>query len=285
MNRLDAIEYTEALGQVVSGGWRQIALAERLGVPKALGLTTREWVQQHLGGYIKLNIADRQQAVAELVAEGKSQREIGAVLGVDSTTVHHDVHAAEKSAESKEKPSENGAPPAENSASIHFSSESPEHYTPRDVLAAVVECFGAIDLDPCSNDGAPNVPAARHYTRADDGLAQPWYGRVFMNPPYGREIGLWVRKLLNEQDVTAAIALVPARTDTEWFDNLTREAVVCFVTGRLTFIGNEEPAPFPSAIVYLGPHQDHFARVFQEFGSLWCRPSRPLEFFVEQESV
>ena len=87
MNKVDAEEYTQALGQVVGGGWRQIALGQRLGVPKALGLSTERWVQDRLGGYVKLAVADRRQAVKELAAEGHSQRQIGKVLGVSHVTV------------------------------------------------------------------------------------------------------------------------------------------------------------------------------------------------------
>ena len=66
----DAEEYTQALGQVVAGGWRQIALGERLGVPKALGLSVDEWVKRRLGGYVKLSIEERREAVEELTAKG-----------------------------------------------------------------------------------------------------------------------------------------------------------------------------------------------------------------------
>lgn len=91
MNAADAEEYTQALGQVAAGAWRQIALGERLGVPSTLGLSTREWVEQRLGGYVRLSIPDRREAVAELAEEGHSQREIAEVLGVSKTTVDRDL--------------------------------------------------------------------------------------------------------------------------------------------------------------------------------------------------
>jgi hypothetical protein len=60
-----------------------------------------------------------------------------------------------------------------------LSHESTEHYTPQYILDAVIACMGAIDLDPASNSSEiPNVPAARHYTAQDNGLVQPWVGRV-----------------------------------------------------------------------------------------------------------
>jgi hypothetical protein len=86
MLKEDAEEYTQALGQVVAGSWRQIALAKRLGVPQALGLSVEEWVNVRLGGYIKMSVEERQEAVNNLTAEGHSLREIGEILGVSHET-------------------------------------------------------------------------------------------------------------------------------------------------------------------------------------------------------
>jgi hypothetical protein len=182
-------------------------------------------------------------------------------------------------------------PKARVTSNVHFSSETPEHYTPQTFLNAVGQVFGGIpDLDPCSNShGKPNVQARTHYTSADDGLTRPWHGRVFLNPPYGREIAAWIEKLRAEwrrEEVTEVIALLPARTDTAWFEALTAETddpVVCFLRGRLVFVGSRDPAPFPSMAVYFGPHHDRFADVFLELGSLWQRPACPLEWFVKHD--
>lgn len=160
--------------------------------------------------------------------------------------------------------------------SVHFTSKTPEHYTPADILERVVATLGRIDLAPCSNSHtAPNVPAARHFTVADDGLAQPWHGRIFMNPPYGREIAAWVEKLTQEYQaghVTEGIALVPARTDTRWWQML-RDHPVCLVRGRLRFVGegNTSAAPFPSALFYMGPFVEHFVRQFYDLGDIWTQ--------------
>ena len=157
---------------------------------------------------------------------------------------------------------------------VHFSSDTPEHYTPAEIIDAAIACMGGIDLDPCSNSHeTPNVPAATHYTRDDNGLAQVWRGCVYMNPPYGYEIDDWVSKLVDQYEngeVTEAIALVPARTDTQWWQRL-RDYHVCFVTGRLTFIGNQDSAPFPSAVVYLGDSVETFVNAFEGIGDIWHR--------------
>lgn len=99
MNPTDAEEYTQALGQVASGAWRQVALGHRLGVPQALGLTTEQWVESRLGGYQRLTITDRREAVVELTSPveeggmGLSGRQTAAVLGVHSSTIDSDRRA------------------------------------------------------------------------------------------------------------------------------------------------------------------------------------------------
>jgi len=78
--------------------------------------------------------------------------------------------------------------------------KSIEHHTPHYILDAVIACMGAIDLDPCSNSREiPNVPAARHYTYEDNGLVQPWEGRVFLNPPFGPDVERWFSKFTRSE--------------------------------------------------------------------------------------
>lgn len=156
-----------------------------------------------------------------------------------------------------------------NRLAVHQSSDSQEWYTPRTIIDLVTGFFDEIDLDPCSNShDAPNVPARTHYTQADDGLIQPWFGRVYLNPPYGRVIDAWVNKLCcsyEALEVEAGIALLPARTDTDWFQRLTPYPV-CFIDGRLTFVGATAGAPFPSVLVYLGDEVQRFAQACQSLG-------------------
>src|SRR4051812_22584031 len=87
--------------------------------------------------------------------------------------------------------------------------ETVEWYTPPWVFEAIGLRF---DLDPASPPGGlPWVPAEHHYSDQDDGLAQPWYGRVWLNPPYGPGIGQWMSKLADHGN---GIALVFNRSDT-----------------------------------------------------------------------
>lgn len=107
-------------------------------------------------------------------------------------------------------------------------------------------CF---DLDPCSSH--ENHKCARYFTAEDDGLEREWTGRVFMNPPYGRTLGGWMRKAWEASQSTAelVVCLVPARTDVRWWHEYAVLGEVRFVKGRLRFGDLRAPAPFPSAIV------------------------------------
>lgn len=152
-----------------------------------------------------------------------------------------------------------------------FSSDSVEHYTPPHIIELVEATLGPIFLDPCSNSRAnPWVPAKNYYTAQDDGLVRTWGGTVFMNPPYGREINAWVAKFLleyNKRHIRAGIALLPARTDTGWFAPLYQHTI-CFVRGRLKFGNSTNSAPFPSALVYVGPSPQNFVNNFRPLGHI-----------------
>jgi len=277
-HRREAEEYSEALGQIFGGGWRLILHAEREGIPQALGMTTRQWVQEKLGGYIRLSIPERREAVLELTEDvGLSLRQAAKVLGVGEATIRRDranaPHGASQGDSQIETEPSNAPNDAPQLSRALYSSDSDDWRTPKEIIDAAVAVLGAIDLDPCSDDAeTPNVPAATWYTETDNGLAQKWAGTVYMNPPYGRVIEEWVAKLVSHYvagDVTAAITLVPARTDTQWF-RLLRDYPVCFVTGRLRFSG-AEPAPFPSAAFYLGGEPARFHREFNQLGDIYAR--------------
>lgn len=140
-----------------------------------------------------------------------------------------------------------------------FSSETCQWETPRDLLADIERFLGDY-FDPCPfTDGA--FPAF-------DGLRVSWGSHVYCNPPYGRAIGRWTRKAIDEfrtGDTYEAILLLPARTDTAWMQPLLTFPI-CFIRGHLHFGGAGHGAPFPSALVYLGPRAEAFARAFAQWG-------------------
>ena len=135
---------------------------------------------------------------------------------------------------------------------VHFSSATDLHATPQDFFDKLNVEFG-FGLDVCATP--ENAKCPRYYTKADDGLAQDWgTGAVWINPPYGREIGAWMRKA-NEAAKSGAtvVCLVPARTDTNWWHEYAIQHEVRFVRGRLKFGDAKNCAPFPSAVVVIKP--------------------------------
>lgn len=105
-----------------------------------------------------------------------------------------------------------------------------EWLTPPEILAPL----GSFDLDPCAPVSRPWNTATRHYTVTDNGLAQPWAGRIWCNPPFGREAVKWLRRMAEHGD---GIALVPARTETAMFYECVWGAAdaVLFIKGRPHF--------------------------------------------------
>jgi len=163
-------------------------------------------------------------------------------------------------------------------STVLFSSKTPEWYTPESQVKLALRAMGVerFDLDPCSptqTGGGTYVPAKVYYTKELDGLAQQWHGTVWMNPPYGREIVMWTTKLCQEYSagrVTEAVALVPSRSDTNWFQNtLSVSGCLVFIAGRIKFIspdGIKSSATFPSTVFYFGPNRDRFSEVYEAMG-------------------
>lgn len=98
----------------------------------------------------------------------------------------------------------------------------------------LVKMLGEFDLDPCCPINAPFLHATNNFTANDDGLIQNWFGRVYLNPPYGRGMELWLEKLKFHGN---GIALIFARTETKcFFQHIWNDAdAVLFVKGRIKF--------------------------------------------------
>lgn len=127
-----------------------------------------------------------------------------------------------------------------------------EWLTPPDL----VQLLGPFDLDPCAPVRRPWDTAAEHYTVLDDGLLQPWHGRVWLNPPYGAETGKWLAKLARHGN---GVALIFARTETAMFHEHVwpRASALLFLRGRLSFFNvdgtpGKGSAGAPSVLVAYG---------------------------------
>lgn len=134
----------------------------------------------------------------------------------------------------------------------HFSSATDQWATPQSFFDTLDAAY-RFELDVCADAG--NAKCRRYFTEHDDGLAQEWApARCWMNPPYGREIGKWMRKAYEESRRGATVVcLVPARTDTAWWHTYAMKGSVTFLRGRLKFGTATSGAPFPSAVVVFHP--------------------------------
>ena len=134
---------------------------------------------------------------------------------------------------------------------VHFSSKTDLHATPQGFFDRLNKEFN-FDVDVCAS--ADNAKCSKYFTKEQDGLAQEWKGNVWMNPPYGREIGDWMRKAnIDAEKGATVVCLVPSRTDTKWWHDSVIQHEVRFVKGRLKFGDAVNSAPFPSAVVVIRP--------------------------------
>lgn len=99
----------------------------------------------------------------------------------------------------------------------------------------ILKALGEFDLDPCASLDRPWDTALNHFTVEDNGLTQPWFGRVWLNPPYGAGMDQWLNRLANHPG--GGIALVFARTETRAFFSTVwgKADAMLFLKGRVKF--------------------------------------------------
>jgi hypothetical protein len=147
-------------------------------------------------------------------------------------------------------------------------SKSQRHLTPELIIDAVHTFFGGPpDLDPfaaplqfwkdagCTHD---LINARVNYLLPhNDGLVDPYFGNVYANPPYALEtLTEAAVRLRQHRDQGEVVALLPAHKTEKSFwqvSVLMAAAQVCFVSGRLKYLGDKHQAPFPSAVIFWGP--------------------------------
>ena len=153
---------------------------------------------------------------------------------------------------------------AKTQRQAYFLSQKEEWGTPPAFFQGLDAEFG-FTLDVCAHPAT--AKCARFFTRADDGLRQDWGQEIcWMNPPYGRLLPQWMEKAVTSWQAGATVvALVPARTCTQWWHQSATQGEIRFLQGRLRFdelherdglwvaVPAKETAPFPSAVVIYRP--------------------------------
>ena len=158
---------------------------------------------------------------------------------------------------------------------VAYNSGNNEWYTPKEFIEAATAVMGCIDLDPASSEIANKTVCAKQiYTIEDNGLEKPWFGKVWLNPPYASDlIGKFSEKVVDELgNIKQAIVLVNNATETEWFYGMaTNATAICFPKSRVKFYTPDGKTGAPlqgQAIIYFGENVNRFINVFDEKG--WC---------------
>lgn len=133
----------------------------------------------------------------------------------------------------------------EMNTELHFSSKTDEWETPQHFFDQWNSIFH-FDLDACAS--SQNHKCPNYLTKVQNALEMPWSPcrRIWMNPPYGRELGKWLQKAYEESLMgKIVVCLIPSKTETRWWHEYVCKGVVHFIKGRLKFGGS----PFPSVVV------------------------------------
>ena len=136
---------------------------------------------------------------------------------------------------------------------VHYSSKQSEWGTPQRLFDELDREFH-FTRDVCAS--RTNFKLTVFWDKKDNGLRQHWTGTLWMNPPYGRAIGMWAKKAYESRATATIVCLMPSRTDSQWWHQYVLMAdEIRFIKGRLRFQGAKDGAPFPSALVIFRKQQ------------------------------
>ena len=159
--------------------------------------------------------------------------------------------------------------------SVMFSSKKQDWATPPEFMDFLKEELEWIpDLDAACSPHNKKADIGYCLEEGNDGLKKPWFGHVWVNPPFGRELPLWIEKAseyaasqYNDIPLWSVMMLIPARTDTKWFHQLLLPTCkkIFFIKGRFNYLEHGDSkasnAPFPTMLVYFGNRE--FNTIYQ----------------------
>jgi hypothetical protein len=151
-----------------------------------------------------------------------------------------------------------------------------EWYTPPDYIEMERKVMGGIDLDPASNELAQSwIKAGTWYSKEQNGLILPRFGKVHVNPPYGRDVEKWLSIEVDayRNGQTECAILLLNRTGAAWYKARTKEVTaICEVYKRIAFIdenGQRQSSPrYYNDFLYLGKDVEKFVEVFSAIGDV-----------------
>ena len=167
------------------------------------------------------------------------------------------------------------------------SQQSDEWASPPRIVKPLADAVGGFDLDPCS--GAERSPFADNtFTESDNGLAQPWFGNVWVNPPYS-DMETWTDKVITESvrgDTEVICFLCKGDSSTDWWQKAVSESTaVCAINGRLSFGNSNNSAPFCSHLIIFGDVGDAVVQTLSDFGLvLSASRKREQKLLIEVEA-
>ena len=153
-------------------------------------------------------------------------------------------------------------------------------YTPPKIIELVRFTMGSIDLDPASSDLAQKtVQAGAYYTKEQNGLVHPWFGNIFLNPPFDwKTTTAFTNKLCDEWEYgnfNQAVFLAPVYTYSAWFQRASNVSdLLCLVSGKIQFClagGGKNTVPTGTVFFYFGDKEKVFAERFRTLGTICSR--------------
>jgi phage N-6-adenine-methyltransferase len=126
-----------------------------------------------------------------------------------------------------------------------------EYSTPLEIVNPLIEEF-SLTIDVCASSENNKLPT--YWTKEEDALSKEWIGNCWMNPPFSRNLGKWVKKAHNESKINGGtkVCLIPVRSNTKWWADICMDAEIRFINGEVKFNNEQRGLWLPMCILIFG---------------------------------